>query len=171
MINGNPDELEVLGFQSYKKEELNNLYLAFRNTEPDVFVITNVTKVAEDPNVKFRIELPHKGRITFKKNILSKAKSFSSIKVSFNGFYHNGDGEMAVCFKVKKIFSISEDKNNFILKHPKFNYQRIIIPVYIRLEDGKIYLLLDSDYDFEALDADKDFGCFSRVKKVAWNDF
>jgi len=171
MIKGNSDTLERLGFQSYPKEELNNLFLAFRNTEPDVFVITEISKLTEELGVKFRMQLPEKNKVIFKKNILSKTQSFSAIKVSFDGFYHNGDGEMVVYFKLKKIFTISENENNSILKHPKFNYKRIIIPAYIRLENGKVYLLIDSDYVFEALDVDKNFGCFSRVKKPNWNNF
>jgi hypothetical protein len=171
MIKGNQDTLESLGFQPYPKEELKNLHLAFRNTEPDAFVITDVSKVNEDFSVKFRIELPSKKNIIFKKSLLSKAKSFSSVKACFNGCYHDGDGAIVVSFKLKKIFSISEEENSLILKHPKFNYQRIIIPVYIRFENSKVYLLIDSDYDLEALDADKDFGCFSRITKPDWNDF
>jgi hypothetical protein len=171
MIKGNQDTLESLGFQSYPKEELKNLHLAFRNTEPDAFVITDISKVNEDFSVKFRIELPSKKNIIFKKSLLSKAKSFSSVKACFNGCYHDGDGAIVVSFKLNKIFSISEEENSSILKHPKFNYQKIIIPVYIRFENSKVYLLIDSDYELEALDADKDFGCFSRIIKPDWNDF
>jgi hypothetical protein len=171
MMKGNSDTLESFGFQSYTKDELNNLFLAFRNTEPDVFVLTDVSKLTEEPNVKFRIQLPEKNKVFFKKSILSKTQSFSAIKGYFDGCYHNGDGEIFAYFKLKKILAISENESNLILKHPKFNYKSIMIPVYIRLENGRVYLLIDSDYDFEALDADKDFGCFSRVKKPSWNNF
>jgi hypothetical protein len=171
MIKKNSATLDSLGFQSYPKKELNNLFLAFRNTEPDVFVITDMIKLTEDPGVTFRIQLPEKNKVLFKKSILSKTQSFSAIKACFDGCYHNGDGEMVAYFKLNKILSISESENNALLKNPKFNYQRIIVPAYIRLEDGKVYLLIDSDYDFEALDADKDFGCFSRVRKPSWSNF
>ncbi|TWX64675.1 hypothetical protein [Colwellia sp. C1TZA3] len=171
MIKVNSVTLDSLGFQSYPKEELNNLFLAFRNTEPDVFVITDISKLTADPGVRFRIQLPEKNKVLFKKNIFSKTQSFSAIKAYFDGCYHNGDGEMVAYFKLDKILSISENENNSLLKNPKFSYQRIVVPVYIRFEDGRVYLLIDSGYDFEALDADKDYGCFSRVKKTNWNNF
>jgi len=78
MIQKNSATIDSLGFQSYPKKELNNLFLAFRNTESDVFVITDMTKLTEDPGVKFRIQLPEKNKVLFKKSILSKTQSFPS---------------------------------------------------------------------------------------------
>lgn len=171
MINSSSGTLEDLGFQSYLKDEFNNFYLAFRNTEPDVFVIMDISKLTEGPDVKFRLQLPDDNKVEFKKSMLYKTKSFQSVKVSFNGCYHDDDGEIIVNFKLRKILSLSENENSSILKHPKFNYKNIPIPVYIRLENAKVYLLIDSEYEFETLDADKEYGCFSRVKKPNWSNF
>lgn len=171
MVIGSTDTLEDLGFQAYQKEEINNFYLAFRNTEPDVFVITDISKISAGPDVKFRLYLPDNNKIKFKRAMLSKTQFFQSVKVSFNGCYHDGDGEILVEFKLKKIYALSESENNSIIKHPKFNYKSIQIPVYVRLENSKVYLLIDSEYEFEALDADKEYSCFTQVKKPNWNNF
>ena len=171
MVGGSTNTLQEEGFQAYQKEEYNNFYLAFRNTEPDVFVITNLSKIFDGPDVKFRAHPPASDMVKFKKQILSMTRSFNSVKVVFNGCYHNGDGEILVDFKLHQICSISEDENKLILKHPKFHYKNIQVPVSVRLENSNIYLLLDSQYEFEALDADKEYACFSREKKPEWNNF
>jgi hypothetical protein len=80
MIKKNSATLDSLGFQSYPKKELNNLFLAFRNTEPDVFFITDMTKLTEDPGVTFRIQLLEKIKCFSKKIYYLKLNHLQQLK-------------------------------------------------------------------------------------------
>ena len=165
------NHLTEQGFEAYPKRAYDNMNLAFRNTERNVFVITDLGKIHDGPGVRYRIQLPETHKVTFKSGMLSKTRSFLSVKVSFNGCYHNGDGEMLVDFKLERLLKVSEAESDEILEHRKFRSSHIQIPVYPRLEDSRIYLLLDSRFEFEALDADKQYSCFSRVEKARWQNF
>ncbi|MBQ4837157.1 MULTISPECIES: hypothetical protein [Pseudoalteromonas] len=163
--------LQNMGLCAYSKEQYGKFFLAFRNTEQDVFVITELAKVNGGPGVKYRIQLPQENKIRFKSSMLSKTKSYYSAKVEFEGCYHNGDGELVINMAVLRLFNLPEESSRAILRHPKFEQAHLQIPVHIRLEDDRVYLLLDSAYDLEVLDADKAYNCFFRVKKTAWACF
>ncbi|SFB87552.1 hypothetical protein [Pseudoalteromonas denitrificans] len=163
--------LQELGLDMYSKEQYEKFHLAFRNTERDVFVITRLCSINDGPKVMYRVQLPEDNKVTFKSGLLARSKSFYSVKVDFQGCYHNCDGEIVINMNLQRLLNLSSNDSKQILEHPKFSQKSIQVPVHIRLEDDCIYLLLDSEYDFEILDADKDYTCFSRIKKPEWDVF
>ncbi|HIG65640.1 MAG TPA: hypothetical protein EYQ43_08855 [Methyloprofundus sp.] len=159
------------GFEAYPKAQCDKFYLAFRNTESDTFVVTSLAKINDGPLVKYRLQLTGGNKVTFKVGVMSKTKSFYAFKVGFNGCYHDGDGEIVVDMNLFRIFNLSQEESQQVIEHPKFKHQSIQVPVCMRVEDGRVYLLFDSLFDFEVLDADKEYHCFSRIKKPHWRNF